>query len=314
MHKSCKIAAFLLFLLGCFILPLAAGAQSQTDYSNPYSVAVLDFDNSNGNSYYGSRRLEPEKIIPAALTTELANSDRFTVVERTQLEAVLKEQSLGASGMVSAETAARLGQILGVEYLIVGNITEFNIEEGKSSSFNMFGIGGSSKKADKAHVCVDVKVIDTESARIVAAVSCRKTMEIGKGSSRTNVGIINSSSNSGNDKEKVMTDVYFAVAQDLADQLNTVKFKSLPAKVKYTGFVAHVEGDFAYINLGKQQGITQRMVFSVRREVKKGPVEIKRTIGEIQVVNVDDASSECKILKLEGEDKIKIGDLIESKF
>ena len=111
-----------------------------------------------------------------------------------------------------------------------------------------------------------------------------------------------------------MANLYYAIAQDLADQLNTARFKTLPPKVKYNGFVAHVEGDKAYINLGSKQGITQKLVFNVRRDEQKGTIKFKRTIGEIQVINVDEEASECQIIKMEGPDKIKTGDLVESKF
>ncbi|MGM9992487.1 MAG: CsgG/HfaB family protein [Candidatus Bruticola sp.] len=314
MNFRCKLfLSFIVLALGCFWLPLMVEADEMANQSGPFSVAVLDFDNSGSNYGRGSSD-SPGTAIPAILTTELANSDRFTVVEREQLKAVLNEQKLGASGAVTAETAARIGQVLGVEYLIVGKVTQFNVERGKSKSFSMFGIGSSSKSPDIARVSIELKVLDSESARIVATASCRRDIEVGKGSSSTRVLGINSRSDNSGASDSAMADVYYAIAKDLADQLNTVRFKSLPAKVKYTGFVAHVEGDTVYINLGSKHGITQKMVFLVRREEQKGTIKFKKTVGEIQVINVDEGASECKVIKVESPNKVKNGDLIESKF
>lgn len=278
----------------------------------PYSVAVLDFDTGGKRFSYRGSSTDAETVIPAILTTELASSPRFTVVEREQLEAVLREQNLGASGAVTAETAASLGEVLGVNYLIVGKITELTIEEGKSSNTSIFGMGGSSKSPSKAHVSIELKVLDTESARIVAVASCRRTLEIGKGSSSVTVLGIHTSDRDENGKEKGLTDTFYAIAQDLAAQLNTVTFKSLPPKIKYKGLVALIDSDHYYINMGREQGIKKKMVFKVYREKIKAGVTIKVNLGELQVVTVDEASSECKLL--EQVSPIKAGDLIESKF
>lgn len=59
------------------------------------------------------------------LGTELVKSNAFIVVERAQLDAVFKEQDLGASGATTKESAAKMNQILGVQLLITGSITEW---------------------------------------------------------------------------------------------------------------------------------------------------------------------------------------------
>ncbi len=304
------------FLFCALLLGVGVRAQEAGAQDGPFSIAVLDFEDQDENSrrYGSSDSTEPSKAIPAVLTTELVKSDRFTVIERSQLESVLKEQQLGASGAVTAETAARLGQVLGVEYLVVGNITEFTVEEGKSKSFSLFGMGSSSTAPSVARVSIEVKVLDTESARIVATASCRKTLEIGKGGGGVDILGVRTSTQDSGSSDAAMANVYYAIASDLAKQLETVKFKSLPAKVKYTGFVAYVEGDKAYINLGAKQGITPKLVFNVRRDLQKGTIKIKKTVAEIQVLNVDEESSECQIIKVEAEDKVQAGDLVESKF
>jgi len=107
------------------------------------------------------------------LATALFNSNRFIVLERQTLQDVLAEQDLGASGRIRKETAAPIGQIEGAELLVTGAVTEF--EPGSSGIGG--GIGGGSKSIiggilagiKKAHIAIDIRVIDTKTSRIVAA-------------------------------------------------------------------------------------------------------------------------------------------------
>jgi curli biogenesis system outer membrane secretion channel CsgG len=68
------------------------------------------------------------------LTTALVNSNRFIVLERDELNEVLREQDLGASGRVRAGTEAPVGQIEGAELLAIGAVTAFEPEH--------VGVGG----------------------------------------------------------------------------------------------------------------------------------------------------------------------------
>lgn len=101
--RSKLFLSLLVLTLGCFWLPLMAQAQNTPASDGPYTVAVLDFD-TNNSGFRNANTTEVGQSIPAILTTELANSDRFSVIEREQLELVLKEQNLGASGAVTAES------------------------------------------------------------------------------------------------------------------------------------------------------------------------------------------------------------------
>jgi tetratricopeptide (TPR) repeat protein len=56
------------------------------------------------------------------LTTDLAQTDRLTVLERTQVQRLLDEIQLGASGRVDASTAARSGRILGAGSIVQGRV------------------------------------------------------------------------------------------------------------------------------------------------------------------------------------------------
>jgi curli biogenesis system outer membrane secretion channel CsgG len=108
------------------------------------------------------------------LANVLFATNRFIVLERRSLDDIIREQDFGASGRVSTETAARIGEIEGADLLIEGTITEF--EPGVTGA----GGGGVGSKPGvvvidifggikTSHVAVIVKVIDARTGRRVAS-------------------------------------------------------------------------------------------------------------------------------------------------
>ncbi len=104
------------------------------------SVAVLPFENKGASHDLGD-------IVFDKMITALFNEDRFKVVERSQLESVLEEQKLGASGILDASTAAELGRGLGVDAIILGSVAA----------------------APNGAISLDARAIDTETAMIIVA-------------------------------------------------------------------------------------------------------------------------------------------------
>jgi curli biogenesis system outer membrane secretion channel CsgG len=105
------------------------------------------------------------------LTTALFHSNRYLVLEREQLGAVLEEQDLGASGRVKKGTEAPVGEIYGADLIITASITEFEgSSKGAGAGTRIFGVtvGGGFKKA---HIAIDIRVIDAKTSQIVAAAS-----------------------------------------------------------------------------------------------------------------------------------------------
>jgi TolB-like protein len=88
-------------------------------------IAVLPFD--NGGSY-GQSKEDFEALgvgFQQMLTTELSQNNAFRVVERGQIKALLAEQDLGAAGRVDANTAAKIGKLVGAKYVVVGGFVDF---------------------------------------------------------------------------------------------------------------------------------------------------------------------------------------------
>jgi curli biogenesis system outer membrane secretion channel CsgG len=68
-----------------------------------------------------------------ALTADLVQSRQVEVVDRAHLDAVLKEQELGASGYVEPATIARLGKLLGPSVLVIVNVNRSDLSRNQSS-------------------------------------------------------------------------------------------------------------------------------------------------------------------------------------
>lgn len=98
-------------------------------------VAILYFDYSGNDEELSFLR----KGLTQMLVTDLSEDPSLTLVERTDLEAVLKELELGTSKKLDRATAAKVGKLLGAQYLITGGYFSF-----------------------KGRMRVDAKIIDVE--------------------------------------------------------------------------------------------------------------------------------------------------------
>jgi curli biogenesis system outer membrane secretion channel CsgG len=149
-----------------------AEAQAES-YNGPKArVAVAQFKDKTGKGWWTG---EIGDGMCDMLATALFNTNRYIVLERQILGDVMTEQDLGASGRVRQDTAAPIGQMEGAELLITGAVTEF--EPGASGGGGGIGgwgggvAGGILGGINKAHLAIDMRVVDTRTSRVVAATS-----------------------------------------------------------------------------------------------------------------------------------------------
>ena len=84
-------------------------------------VALWDFDNNSEQSWWFRDQMGDATAgnnIDTAFSENAELSKRFSVVEREKLAMVMKEQELAAGGAVDPQSAARVGKILGVRYVV----------------------------------------------------------------------------------------------------------------------------------------------------------------------------------------------------
>jgi curli biogenesis system outer membrane secretion channel CsgG len=160
------------------------------EYSGPKSrIGVLPVDNTSSaasftvsgpggtqtvNYNFGGNQV-PVNGIEAILTDVLLQSGRFRLVERTELASMIQEQDLGASGRVAKPSAAKVGQILGAQYLIQAVVT--NYEDGTSGRDVGVGgllggragavLGGVGIKNKKSVVGMNFRLVDATTSEVV---------------------------------------------------------------------------------------------------------------------------------------------------
>jgi TolB-like protein len=82
----------------------------------PY-IAVFTFENADSEN--GQKDLG--KTFSEMLTTALIQTNRFQVLERSQLDKILEEQALGLTGAIDDETAVDVGELIGIDAVVVGS-------------------------------------------------------------------------------------------------------------------------------------------------------------------------------------------------
>ena len=106
------------------LTPALLGAQQRGQDTRP-GIAVLPFN--NGGSYGQAKEDFDalERGIAGMLISELAANPAARVVERQQIQQLLDEQNLGAQGRADAQTAAKIGKLVGARYMVMGTFVDF---------------------------------------------------------------------------------------------------------------------------------------------------------------------------------------------
>ncbi|REJ74632.1 MAG: hypothetical protein DWQ36_16110 [Acidobacteria bacterium] len=143
-------------------------------------IAVLEFEAKADQQWYSWWRSGGASAVQDVMVTELVKSGKFRVIERSQLEALMREKNLSLSGDVSADTAVKAGRLLGVEYFVTGAITEYGTSGGDVHAPSVgrlpsFGVG---KKTFTA--AINARIIDTETGEIMWADEARGETSSGR--------------------------------------------------------------------------------------------------------------------------------------
>jgi TolB-like protein len=104
-----------------FILPLvlAFGLAAPASAQNPPTVAVLDFEASTVTLEDASA---VGRSLAAMIATELAGRPQVRVIERDEVERLIQQRQIVLSGRGGDEAALQLGQMLGAQYVVAGNV------------------------------------------------------------------------------------------------------------------------------------------------------------------------------------------------
>ena len=85
------------------------------------TVAVMDFSSFMMGEAGGAVNLG--KAISAMLVTEFSGRDGMRIIERQELNDLIREQDLSLSGRIEEADAIEVGKMLGVQYVLHGQVT-----------------------------------------------------------------------------------------------------------------------------------------------------------------------------------------------
>jgi curli biogenesis system outer membrane secretion channel CsgG len=284
-------------------------------------VAVFDFD-FGAVHHWWSGEWDIGKGISSMIVTNLVRDGTYSVIERQQLDKILQEQNFSNSDRANPATAAKIGKILGLNAIIIGTITEFgaekkNVDAGAVTS--RFGLPRIGTSSSKANVVLDARMVNTETAEIMAVASGKGQSSRGgmmlSGYGGGGAGGIDMGSS--DFQRTIIGEATRQAVDELTKQLVSENQKIEATKIEVHGMVADVEGNTLVLNVGKNQGLKVGDVLSIERVVRevKDPAtgQIIRTIteaiGKATITSVDDKSSEATF---SGVGPVKVGDAVKS--
>lgn len=115
---------------------------------NVRTIAIMPFDNLSIGQYKESLSLLGSSLSEFFAYNFSAYSD-LDIVERNQLDYLIREQKLVRDSLVDAATAIRLGKLLGAQLMVFGSISQYDKDEAR----------------------LLVRVVDVETGRVLTMIS-----------------------------------------------------------------------------------------------------------------------------------------------
>ena len=276
-------------------------------------IAVLDFDYATVHQYvfdaFGSDQ-DIGKGIADMLVTNLVRNGTYSVIERKQLDQVLREQNFQQSGRADPSSAVQLARLLGVDAIIIGSITQFGRDDkklgvGGGVRVGGIGLGGLGKKSAKAVVVIDARIVSTTTAEILGVAtghgeSKRSGLTVAGGAAVGGVaagGVFDMSSS--NFANTILGEATRAAVDSLTSELVGSASRIQETKVEIRALVADVSGGEVIINVGTGAGVrvgTEYDITRPGREIKDpatGRV-LRRTttpVGKLKITSADEGSA-----------------------
>jgi len=296
--KPLRVLRYIFF--GVLFLGLVSNAQLKK------RVAVSRFEDRTGSGYHSLG-----EGVSDMLATALVKSGKFMVLERQEIDKVLQEQQFGQSFMVTPESAPKVGQVLGVELMVVGSVTEFGTKESSIGAATSLLGGGITQK--QARAVVDIRLVNTNTGEVIAA-------ETKEGSETTtgisvqleNIDFSNTSAWNDTDIGKATREAINGCVELITENMEKIPWSGKILKINTDGTVL--------MKPGSEGNVKPGMEFSVFRkgeEIKDpdtglslGAEETK--VGKIEVIEDALKGKASKAKVLEGKD-FQVGDLVRER-
>lgn len=246
------------------------------------TVAVMPMENVSG---FGDANVA--EIMTEAFIVAIQNSGRYSVIERSQMGTVLKEQ--GFQSLTSdSSSAAAVGKLTGANYSIVGKVTMATVVP--NNNRGLLAGSGLEGFVDpyKGKVAVDIRFVNNDTGELIFA----KSFEGSEAGPNVVASVHNAC------KE---------AAENFLKELNA----------NLTGQIVDVSGENIYIDQGTDSGLRKGDTLLIVRETDPIMVGDKIVgmktvpIGKAKVTEVNAEYSVCKISKVEKGARVQKGDVVK---
>lgn len=144
--KKLTLFSLFLFMLSCTSVDKSVYIKDKQALQKPIRIAVLTF--MDAPKYPGSG-----VSIADALTNELVQISNWDLVERSQIEKILKEKSLDMTGLTDSQLTD-IGKLAKTDYIIVGSVSDYYYDR-------QFYI------VPKTKIAFNARIINTQTGSIV---------------------------------------------------------------------------------------------------------------------------------------------------
>lgn len=131
-------------------------------YDRP-TVAVMDFGKHIGATSADIILDNTEKTSSDYIIEAMVEKGRYYVVDKELLAETISKQGLNTTGIIDPDTAKRIGEILGVQYIIYGNVNDVT---GSTTGVEIY-YAGANVYTIKAHIIA--RMMDVNTGDIVMA-------------------------------------------------------------------------------------------------------------------------------------------------
>ncbi|MGA2134815.1 MAG: FlgT C-terminal domain-containing protein [Bryobacteraceae bacterium] len=233
------------------------------------------------------------------LTGQLTSVKGITVVDRANIDKLLKEQNFQNSDRSSPGTAVRIGKLLGVGEIVLVQVYDFSYTvHNERHGLTTYTIGTVVLRANARLIDVGTGVVEAQPSS-----SFQDSVEISKTRQPLPIGPVVIPSKQQSSDPRVIVDKECAkasetVVRELAAKLTSaLPVAAGPETVK--ALVAGIANGNVYINRGIQHGIKTGDKFQVVREAGVGlndpetgkPIVHRLPVCILTITNVDQASA-----------------------
>jgi len=272
-------------------------------------IAVFVFEDKTDKTHHWWDRKGVGEGLSEMLLTSLVKSGKYRVVERQEMESIMQEQKLGLTGLLTPESAAQAGKLLGVELAVMGAVTEYGLSESKKGG--RFGGIGLGLKKHSAVIAVDCRLVNTSTGEIIVAESIRKKV--------SSQGIeIDTKKFSYENQKKFDESVIGKAARSAVSAVVELLDKNA-SKVAWQAKVITQNNGFTFINAGSLTGLTIGDTLQISRPgeelidpdtgISLGSIE--SIIGKIEIIDAnigDGKAAKCQTVEGGGFQK---GDIVK---